>query len=100
MDDLITLVGTGYESNSIGERVPVETETEVWAHVKHITRAEWMEAARMGLRASFEFETPAVNYSGEKILIYLGNRYAIYRTYFVEETDIVELYAEFQAGVK
>lgn len=99
MDDQIVLIATGYETNEIGERVQVESRTTVWAHVKSVTRAEWMEAGRLGLNPATAFETPKVNYSGEKILEFRGKRYAIYRTYSRDDLDIVELYAELQAGV-
>lgn len=108
MDDQIGLVSMTYSRNEIGERVPGETTTVVWAHVKSVNRTEWMEGGRLGLNPGLVFETPRVNYNGEKVVIYPvrpeadptpARRYAVYRTYTRDTDDVVELYAEIQAGV-
>lgn len=108
MDDLIGLVSMAYSRNEIGERVESETVTPVWAHIKSVNRTEWMEGGRLGLNPGLVFETPKVNYNGEKVVIYpyrpeeepsSARRYAIYRTYSRDTDDAVELYAEIQTGV-
>ena len=45
------------------------------------------------------FTTPLVNYCWEPEAEFHGVRYAIYRTYFVQDTDEIELYLERKAGV-
>lgn len=99
MDDQIALVSMTYTRNDIGERIPAETTTTVWAHIKSVNRTEWMEGGRLGLNPGLVFETPRVNYSGEKVIVYAGRRYAVYRTYTRDTEDVVELYTEVQAGV-
>lgn len=98
MDDVLTLIGESYAVNSIGVNVPTETRTEVWAHKRSLTRYEWFEASRQGLNPSCVLITNAANYSGEKIAIWGGVRYAIYRTYQKDDTDEIELHLERRQG--
>ena len=102
MDDLIILIAQHYKKDAIGNLVPVETATPVWAHLQSVTRAEWADAGQNGLQPQLVAVTPIVNYSGEKI-VQIGTgesvrRYAVYRTYFGPDSDTIELYLERKAG--
>ena len=99
MDDLATLISCTYAPNAIGVQVPTETQTEIWVHVRSVTRAEWAAAGRQGLSPSFVLETNAANYSGQQTVIFRGVRYGIYRTFFPDGSDTVELYLERKVGV-
>lgn len=64
-----------------------------------VTRAEWFDGGREGMKPALVFITPAVNYSGEPEAELHGVRYRIYRTYRKRDTDEVELHLEEKAGV-
>ena len=103
MDDLIVLIAQRYQKDAIGNLLPVETATPVWAHLQSVTRAEWADAGQNGLQPQLVAVTPIVNYSGEKV-VQIGSgesaqRYAVYRTYFGPDSDTIELYLERKAGV-
>lgn len=99
MDDLLTLIAETYTQDNIGQQIATETATEVWAHLSSVSRAEWYAAGRDGLQPDFVAETPIANYDGQKIAEWRGKRYAIYRTYFRDGSDMIELYLEERAGV-
>lgn len=103
MDDMIYLVSQTYTQDSIGQMVPSEIMTPVWAHVQSVTRAEWTDAGQRGLQPQLVAITPIVNYNGEEI-VQIGDggcarRYAVYRTYFGPDSDTIELYLERKVGV-
>ena len=99
MDDLLTLITEAYTQNAIGEQIATETRVEVWAHIMSASRAEWYEGGKAGLQPAYVAETPIVNYGGQKLCEWRGRRYAIYRTYFRDGSDLIELYLEERAGV-
>ena len=96
MDDLIALIAETYTQDAIGQQIPVETETPVWATIRSVTR---QEAADGGHSPELVAVTPQVNYSGQAIAVVQGVRYGIYRTYRIPDSDQVELYLERKAGV-
>lgn len=98
MDDVITLVAETYTVDAIGQRVATETTRDVFAHVRSVSRAEWFNGGVNGLQPSLQADTPIINYAGEKIAIFHGVRYSIYRTYRREADDIIELYLEEKVG--
>ena len=103
MDDLIYLISQTYTEDEMGQMVPSETQTPVWAHIQSVTRAEWTDAGQRGLQPQLVAITPMVNYNGESI-VQIGTgehakRYAVYRTFFGPDTDQIELYLERKVGV-
>ena len=103
MDDLIYLISETYVSDEIGQLVPSEQSTPVWAHLQSVTRSEWYDAGQNGLQPQLVAITPIVNYNGESI-VQIGDgeqakRYSVYRTFFGPDTDSIELYLERKAGV-
>ena len=70
---------------------------EVFAQVDSVTRSEFFEGGRSGLNPEFRFTLFAPDYEGELEVIYNGERYVVYRTYFAR-TDIIELYVERKGG--
>lgn len=103
MDELIQLIGQTYSPDEIGQMAAQETAMPVWARVRSVTRSEWADAGQRGMQPQLVATTPMVNYSGQRIVgIGSGDgmkRYAVYRTYFPPESDEIELYLEYQAGV-
>lgn len=101
MDDVLTLIAPALEQNAVGDYVSSgETRTDIWGTVSSVSRAEWYNAGREGMNPEIVFTTPLVNYCWEPEAEFHGVRYAIYRTYFVQDTDEIELYLERKAGVQ
>lgn len=94
MDSLITLVAETFTTDAIGQRIPSESYRQVWAHVQSASRSEWFQAGQSGLRPSLVADTQLINYNGEKTVVVYGKRYSVYRTYYNEESDSIELYLE------
>lgn len=100
MDDVLVLIGADIQTNDLLEQVEGDgTRSEVFGRVESVTRAEWFEGGRKGMKPALVFITPAVNYSGELEAELQGVRYRIYRTYRKRDTDEVELYLEEKVGV-
>lgn len=70
---------------------------DVFAQVNSVSASEFFEGGRSGLNPEFRFTLFAPDYEGETEIIYEGERYAVYRTYFAR-TDIIELYVERKGG--
>lgn len=96
---LIKLINETYQTDSIGQRIPVETSRNVWSHLSSISRAEFSAAGRNGLNPQIMAVTHYSNYNGEKIAEVDGKRYGIYRTYRDSTGDSIEIYMESKTGV-
>lgn len=97
MDGVATLISKTYTTDSVGNQIATETQTSILVEEKSITRQEWAEAGRQGLNPAVLLRTPIVNYGGQDTVEYNSKRYAVYRTYEVD--DYVELYLELKGGV-
>lgn len=77
-----------------------ETQTlkQVFCKAESVTRQEFFDGGRNGLKPEYKFTLFFGDYSGEQSLIYNGVEYAVYRTYKAT-TDEIELYAERKGGV-
>lgn len=93
------LIKETYTKDAIGQSIPTEQKRLVFCHTESVSLNEIDTAGRMGLRADSKIITQAVNYSGEKIAEYNGERYGIYRSYRSPESDEIELYLEKKGGV-
>lgn len=71
----------------------------VYAQMRSITRAEWFEAGRNGLKPDIEFVMSVLDYDGETLIDWNGSRYSVYRTY-IGRNDSIELYCEKKGGLK
>lgn len=69
----------------------------VFCQVESVTRAEFFEGGRNGLNPEFRMSMFSGDYNGERLLMYNGNTYSIYRT-FIAKNDIIELYVERKGG--
>ena len=96
MDDLIELVALTLTTDELHQRVPIESRRSIWAHIQSVSRSEWFQGGQNGLQPSLVADTNRVNYRGEKTAIIHGKRYTIYRTYFNDQMDTIELYLEEQ----
>lgn len=93
----ITLLTTTKEQDDYGVWVETITSKDVFAQVDSVTRAEFFEGGRAGLNPEFRMTMFSGDYDGQKMLIYNGNTYSIYRTY-LNRTDTIELYVERKGG--
>ena len=101
MDSVLTLITPIKTQNSIGAFATTSEESiTIFGTVSSINRTEWYDAGQNGLNPEIVFTTPIVNYSGQTIAEYNGNRYAIYRTYFPNDSDLIELYLTRDVGTK
>lgn len=93
----ITLLTTAKEQDDYGVWVETITSKDVFAQVDSVTRAEFFEGGRNGLNPEYRMTMFSGDYDGQKMLIYNGNTYSIYRTY-LNRTDTIELYVERKGG--
>lgn len=95
----IGLITETETEDTIGQTVSQETKTDIIAEVRSVSRAEFFEGSQNGLSPSFVFRVSMFGYAGQKILVYDGKRYSIYRTYETDD-NYIELYAEAEVGVR
>lgn len=93
----VDLVSVAYATDSIGQHVPVETLRTVFCSVDSISRAEFYDAGRNGLKPEYRITLFAPEYEGEESLILKGLRYGIVRTY-QNRNETIELYVERLTG--
>lgn len=99
LSDVIKLVSVSRSQDSAGIWSETETEREILATVDSVSRTEWSEAARLGLKAEYRFTVFFGDYNGEETLTYNGVTYGVYRTYRAS-LDRLELYAERKSGAQ
>lgn len=96
--EIITLVSYPRTQDDNGVwRDCAPVETQVYCQVDSVTRAEFFEAGRNGLKPEYRFTIFFDEYNGERTVIYNGVAYSVYRTYHAR-TDVLELYVEKKAG--
>ena len=79
-DDIIYLVAESPDAHGIFE-AHNETQRMVFAQVRSVSAWEYWRAKDNGLNPTYIFRlSDAVDYNGEKICIYNGERYRITRT--------------------
>lgn len=96
--EVLTLISKTYTTDAIGQKIPTETERDVFCNVSSVTRDEFYAAGKAGLNPEFRVTMYGSEYNGEEICELYGTRYAIYRTY-IRRDDSIELYLEKKAGV-
>ena len=96
MTDVITLVTQNVTTDDYGIEEVTETERTIFCEVDSITQSEFYSAANTELNPEYKFTIFFGDYANEEVVIYNGNRYAIYRTF--RTGDDLELYAERKIG--
>lgn len=96
MTDTLTLITQTITLDDYGNEVATETEKTVYCEVDSITQSEFYQAANTELNPEYRFTVFFGDYDGQSIVVYNDVRYAIYRTYRVD--DYMELYAERKIG--
>lgn len=93
----IELIAKTHTKNSFGVPIATETATELFADISSISQSEFMSAGQIGLKPAYKFKVWEYEYNGQKVLIYNGIKYTIYRTYLASDGR-VELYTEERIG--
>lgn len=96
--DVLVLVSVTRTQNEFGGWVETPAARQVPCRVDSVTRAEFFDAAAIGLKPEWRFTVFSGDYSGEIECMYQGKPYSIYRTYHADG-DYMELYVEAKAGV-
>jgi SPP1 family predicted phage head-tail adaptor len=80
--------------------MPEKTENRdtIFCDVESISRAEYNTAQQNGLRPQYKFTIKYLEYSGQNVVEYDGDKYAVYRT-FRPSLDDIELYVEQREGI-
>lgn len=73
------------------------TAKQVYCKVDSVTRSEFFDAGKAGLKPEYRITMFFGDYDGEIVVGYKGRLYSVYRTYLAK-TDIIELYVERQGG--
>lgn len=78
--EIIYLVRVIQGVDSIGNILPTSiTQTKCYAKVQSVRTNEFYNAVENGLTPSFEFVIKKLNYNGEEIIDYNGERYQLIR---------------------
>lgn len=93
---VIYLVNETYSQNQYGVQTTTQTIRKAYADVSSVTGREWFEGGRNGLNPQFRMRVFHSEYKGEKVLVYEGVFYTIYRTFM--DGDVTELYVEKRKG--
>lgn len=95
----ITLVSrTKSGVDRLNQPIYTETELDLIARVKPVTRQEYFSAGQLGISAEYCFVISQFDYSGQTMLRYGGKNYRIYRKYEINDNE-VELYCEYAIGL-
>lgn len=93
----VELIAETVERDDIGqEYTETASSGEVYCTVDSVTREEWRVAYQAGWDASAKLIVSAADYGRERVAIFEGLRYVIYRTY--RDGMDVELYLGERVG--
>ena len=101
VDTVIKLIAPAcrYQDEKGIWRTGKQSEREIFARESSVGMREFFAAGEAGIRAEHQFMVFAAEYHGEETCVYDGVTYAIYRTYHVPGTDMLELYVKRKVGV-
>lgn len=93
----VELIAETVKRDDIGqEYTETASSGEVYCTVKSVTRDEWRVAYQAGWDSYAKLTVSAADYGGERVAIFEGLRYVIYRTY--RDGMDVELYLGERVG--
>ena len=95
--DIVTLYSDSITFDNYGVPVKSRTARDVFCKVESVTRAEFFEAGRAGLKPEYRITMFSGDYQDESIAGYKDRIYSIYRTFYGKNDD-VELYVERKTG--
>lgn len=96
--DLVEVITTQGSLNQTVEQT--RTTATVIAQVDSVTQTEFFNGGRIGLKPSLKATIYDFEYSDEPIIKVGSKLYSVYRTFYINGTDMVELYLEEKGGTK
>ena len=82
MNEILTLITVTQHADEYGDVVTTETTREVFAKLGSIGQKEFYQAHAVGLQPELKFVlADYLDYSGETLVEYDGQRYRVLRTY-------------------
>ena len=91
----IKLIAITVTDDDIGNQVPTETATDVWAEETGIRQSEFYAAAVAGLKPERTFVIWANEYSGQTKIEADGTKYKLIRAYTnPSKSEMIELVCE------
>lgn len=97
MDDVIALIKTSFSTSDTGIQKKEKASKEVFTVVKSVSRSEFFEGGRNGLRPQIVFTVSTYDYDDETEIVWRGKPYKVYRTYMAG--DFTSLYCEKREGI-
>ena len=96
--DLVELTTEKDSLNQVVEKT--RTTNTVFAEVSSVSQTEFFSGGRIGLQPSLKVVIYDFEYNDEPIVKGNGKLYSVYRTFYVNGADRVELYLEERGGTK
>lgn len=90
--DVVELVGETFTENDMGDIIPNESRSKVFANKKSIRQSEFYQAQATGLKPAIAFEIHSAEYGEQEKLLYNKKTYNIIRTY--DKGEFIELICE------
>lgn len=78
-DEVLTLLRPAYAKDELLQPVKTYTSRKVYANSFTIGKQEFSLAGQVGLRADLAFQINSIDYFGEELVEYNGERYKVYR---------------------
>jgi len=96
--DLVTVTTEKDDLNQVVEKQ--RTTNTVYADISSVSQTEFFSGGRLGLQPSLKAVIYDFEYNDEPIVKWNGKLYSVYRTFYVNGADRVELYLEERGGTK
>ena len=96
--ELIEVVTEKDELNQIVEKERVKNTT--MALISSVSQTEFFSGGRLGLQPSIKAIVYDFEYSNEPIVKWNNKLYSVYRTFYINGSDKLELYLEERGGTK
>lgn len=97
----VDLVQVTLEKDSLNQIVEkTRTTATVYAEIGSVSQTEFFSGGRLGFQPSLKATIYDFEYNDEPIVKFNDNLYSVYRVYYVNGTDRVELYLEIRGGTK
>lgn len=89
-DNELILINQTYTQNELGDNISSETEKNVLCAIKSVTRNEFYNAAKVGIKPEIVFVLHKYEYVGERKVIFNNEEYKVIRTYStgLEEVEL------------
>lgn len=95
MNEILTLIASTQRTDEYGDLVTSETSREVFAMLGSIGMKEFYQAQAVGLQPELKFVlADYLDYEGETMVEYNGQRYRVLRTYRAGQELELTVYRE------